>query len=79
MGRGLESMFRNLKRVSTGISLVILWLGFTFIGILSWISRLPEDAVMAGGLEKECCVAGSVGSVFAGTIFFVAACLYWKR
>jgi hypothetical protein len=79
LGRGLESMFRNLKRVSTGISLVILWLGFTFLGILSWISRLPEDAVMVRGLEKECCVAGSVGSVFAGTIFFVAACLYWKR
>jgi hypothetical protein len=72
-------MFRNLKRASAGISLVILWLGFTFLGILSWVSRLPEDAVMAGGLEKEYCVAGSVGSVFAGTIFFVAACLYWKR
>jgi hypothetical protein len=59
-------MFRNLKRASTGISLVVLWLGFSLLGILSFINRLQGESTMAPGVERECCLAGSAGSVFAG-------------
>jgi hypothetical protein len=72
-------MFRNLKRISTGISLVMLWLGFSLLGILSFISRLPGESAMGPGVENEYCLAASAGSIFAGTIFLVAACLYWRR
>jgi hypothetical protein len=30
-------------------------------------------------MEQCCCVAGGAVSVFTGTVFFVAACLYWRR
>jgi hypothetical protein len=71
-------MFRKLKRASTVISLVMLWLGFSLLGILAFISRLQGGSEMVSGVEKECCLAGSAGSVFAGTIFLVAAFMYWR-
>ena len=79
MSGGQESMFRNLKRTFAGISLVMLWLGFSLLGILSFINRLPGESAIASGAEKECCLAGSAASVFAGTVFFVAAFIYWRR
>jgi len=72
-------MSRDLKRISAGVSLVMLALGFSLLGILSFMNRLQGDLVVASALEENCCVAGSALSVLAGVIFFVAACIYWSR
>jgi hypothetical protein len=78
-GCGKEPMSRNLKRASAGISLVMLALGFSLLGALSFLNRLHGELAAASGVEQNCCVAGSAVSVFAGSIFLIAACVYWRR
>ncbi len=78
-GGGKEPMSRNLKRVSAGISLVMLALGFSLLGVLSFLNRWHGELAIASGVEQNCCVAGSAVSVFAGSVFLIAACLYWRR
>jgi hypothetical protein len=78
-GCGKEPMSRNLKRASTGISLVMLALGFSLLGVLSFLNRLQGELAIAPMVEQNCCVAGSAVSVFAGSVFLIAACLYWRR
>jgi hypothetical protein len=72
-------MSRNLKRISAGISLVMLALGFSVLGILSFLHRARGELAIASDLEENCRVAGSAVSVLAGAIFLVAACIYWSR
>ncbi len=72
-------MLRDLKRIAAGVSLLMLALGFLLLGILSFMNRLQGELAVGSALEKNCCVAGSAVSVLAGTIFFVAACIYWSR
>jgi hypothetical protein len=72
-------MSRNLKHLSTGVSLVILALGFSLLGALSFISRVQGNSAMASDLENNGCCLGSGVSIFAGLIFFAAACAYWRR
>ena len=78
-GCGKESMSRDLKRVLAGVSLVSLALGFSLLGILSFLNRWHRELAIESAMEQSCCVAGSAVSVFAGSVFLVAACLYWKR
>jgi hypothetical protein len=70
-------MSRNLKRIATGVSLMMLALGFSLLGILSFVNRLQGD--VGSALERCCGVAGSAASVLAGAIFLVAAGMYWSR
>ena len=72
-------MSGNLKRISAGVSLIMLALGFSLLGILSFMNRLQGELAMGSALEKNCCVAGSALSMLAGAVFFVAACIYWSR
>jgi hypothetical protein len=72
-------MSRDVKRISAGISLLMLALGFSSLGVLSFISRHQGELAIASGAEQNCCVAGSAASVLAGAIFLVAACIYWRR
>lgn len=72
-------MLKNLRYISTFVSLLMLALGFSLLGILSYLNRLQGDMAVAPGLEGDCCVAGSAISVLAGAIFFIAACFYWSR
>jgi hypothetical protein len=72
-------MSRNLQHISTRVSLVILALGFSLLGALSLVSRARENWALGAGLENDfSCLGGGV-SIFAGLIFFGAACTYWKR
>jgi hypothetical protein len=61
------------------MSLAVLAVGFTLLGLLSLTSRRDEDLVRATVLENACCVTGDVISIVAGTIFLLAACLYWSK
>ena len=72
-------MLRDLKRIAAGVSLIMLALGFLLLGILSFMNRLRGELAVGSALEKSCCIAGSAVSVLAGTIFLVAACIYWSR
>jgi len=72
-------MLRDLKRIAAGVSLIMLALGFSLLGVLSFMNRLQGELVVGSALEKNFCVAGSAVSVLAGAIFLVAACIYWSR
>ena len=72
-------MSRNIKRTSAGISLVILALGFSLLGILSFINRQQGEFSLTSAVEQSCCLAGSTVSVLAGGIFLLAACIYWRQ
>ena len=72
-------MSRNLKRIAAGVSLIMLALGFSLLGILSFMHRLQGELALGSSFEKNCSVAGSALSVVAGAIFFVVACIYWSR
>jgi hypothetical protein len=72
-------MSRNLKNLSTGVSLVILSLGFSLLGALSFFSRADGNLPILSDLENNWHWLGSSFSVFAGLIFLAAACAHWKR
>ena len=72
-------MSRDLKLLSTRVSLVILAFGFSLLGALSLISRARANWALDPGLENDCCCLGGGVSIFAGLIFFGAACAYWRR
>lgn len=72
-------MSRDLKRNWTGISLIMLALGFFLLGVLSFVSRLQGELAMASGAEQSFGVAGSAAGVLTGAIFLVAARIYWRR
>jgi hypothetical protein len=71
-------MSRNPKQTSTGISLLTLAFGFSFLGILSFLNRLQGELAIASAVENNFCIAGSVVSVLAGMVFLVAAYIYWS-
>jgi hypothetical protein len=56
----------------------MLSLGFFLLGILPFITRLPRELAMAPAIEKHYYVLGTAASAFAGTIFLVAACIYFR-
>jgi hypothetical protein len=68
---------QHLQKISTGISLVVLAVGFSLIGLTSVLHPLCSgDAPDFNG--TSCALGGTAGLV-AGTIFLVAALLYWRR
>src|SRR5450631_680900 len=65
------------QRISTGVSLVTLALGFAGIGLLSLYHRpLSGDAAE---LSATSCLVGAWASLAASSLFFVAAFCYWRR
>jgi hypothetical protein len=69
----------SFKHHSTGISLVILAIGFVSLGLLELINRPQRDFAAGTLLENNGSVIGSIVSIFAGAIFLVAALIYWSR
>jgi hypothetical protein len=68
---------QRLQRISAGVSLLILALGFSLIGVMSVLHPFhSREAPELSGISRF--AGGSAGFV-AGTIFFVAACLYWRK
>ena len=47
-----KTMSRDLKRISAGVSLVMLALGFSLLGILSFRNRLQGELATGSALEK---------------------------
>ena len=72
-------MSRDLKQLSTRVSLVMLALGSSLLGALTLIYRAQGNWELGPDLENDYCCLGSGASIFAGLIFLAAACAYWKR
>ena len=69
----------SLKKISTGISLVILTLGFSLLGLLTFVNINREGVINALSLENSFAIAGSSISILLGAALLVAASLYWNR
>jgi hypothetical protein len=78
LGRyGISQASRSIQKISAGISLVILALGFSLIGLLSLThGPLAGDAP---AFSATSCVLGAWAGLGAGSIFFGAAFVYWRR
>jgi len=70
---------RVLKKISTSMSLVILTLGFSLLGLLTLISSHREGAVNTLCQENSSAVVGSSVSIVLGVAFLAAAFLYWSE
>ena len=65
------------QKISAGVSLFILALGFSAIGLLSLIhGPLSGDAL---DVSATSCTIGGLAGLVAGSVFFCAAFLYWRR
>jgi hypothetical protein len=71
---------RSLQRISAGISLLFLALGFSSLGILSFIGICEDSSVYGFSLPDAYSLVGSAISMIAGAIsllgVFVQACSY---
>lgn len=70
---------RWLKKISTSISLVILTLGFSLLGLLTFINSNQEGVIGPLSLENSSAIVGSSISIVLGVAFLVAGSLYWSR
>jgi hypothetical protein len=70
---------RWLKRISTSLSLVILTLGFSLLGLLTLINSNRGGVVNTLSFQNSSAVVGSSVSIVLGAAFLVAAFLYWSR
>jgi hypothetical protein len=68
---------RLVQKISAGISLVILALGFSLIGLLSLThGPLAGDSI---AFSATSCIVGGWAGLAAGSIFLGAAFVYWRR
>jgi hypothetical protein len=66
-----------LQRISTGMSLISLALGFWVFAMLIFINRHQAEVNgLSGG--SSVAMVGSIGASLVGTVFLVAACLHWR-
>jgi hypothetical protein len=59
---------KQVERISTAMSLLVLTLGFSLLGLLI-VAKEHEDAAS---------IAGGIIGIFLGATFLIA-CLHWKR
>ena len=66
---------KHVQKISAVVSLVILALGFSLIGLLSLThGPLAGDSLAFSAIS---CVIGGWAGVGAGSIFFSAAFVFW--
>ncbi len=70
-------MRQTLQKISTGMSLISLSLGFSIFGMLIIVNRHQADLDgLCGG--SSVAMVGGIGAILVGTAFLVAACLHWR-
>jgi uncharacterized integral membrane protein len=68
---------QTLQRISTGMSLISLALGFWVFAMLIFINRHQAELNgLSGG--SSVAIVGGIGASLVGTVFLVAACLHWR-
>jgi len=68
--------FQQYQRISAGVSLVLLALGFSVIGIMSLVHPMLSDDPTASSATG--CVIGGWASIGTATVFLFAAFVYWR-
>ena len=66
-----------LQMISTGLSLISLFLGFSIFGILIILNQHQVDLNDLSS-HGSLATVGGIGAILVGTAFLVAACLYWR-
>ena len=68
---------QTVQRISTGLSIISLALGFWFFAMLIFINRHQAELNgLSGG--SSVAMVGGIGASLVGTVFLVAGCLYWR-
>jgi hypothetical protein len=68
---------QTLQRISTGMSLISLALGFWVFATLIFINRHQAELNgLSGG--SSVAIVGGIGASLVGAVFLVAACLHWR-
>jgi hypothetical protein len=68
---------QDFQKISAGVSLFILALGFSSIGLMSLIHQpLSGDSLAFSAMS---CVIGGWASISVASIFLFAAFVYWRR
>jgi hypothetical protein len=70
---------RHRHKLSTVAGLLVLAVGFTSLGFLSFISRHPEDAANGLFTEATYSIVGSLISILVGATFLAIAVLFTGR
>jgi hypothetical protein len=65
---------QDFQKLSAGVSLVILALGFLLIGLMSLI-----HTTASGNLSAMSCVIGAWASMTVAGVFLFASFVYWQR
>jgi hypothetical protein len=65
----------RLQKISTGLSLVTLALGFSLMGLVS----VNHQVSSGDDLSTAICALGGWAGVAAGSVFFVTAFFYCRR
>jgi uncharacterized membrane protein YdcZ (DUF606 family) len=68
---------QTLQIISTEVSLISLFLGFSIFGILAIVNQHRADVNdLSGG--SSFATVGGIGSILVGAAFLVAACIHWR-
>jgi hypothetical protein len=68
---------QTLQRISTGMGLISLALGFWVFAMLIFINQHQAELNgLSGG--SSVAIVGGIGASLVGTAFLVAACLHWR-
>jgi len=68
---------QTLQRITTGLSLISLALGFWVFAMLIFFNRhQAELSGLSGG--SSVAMVGGIGASLVGTVFVVAGCLHWR-
>jgi len=68
---------KKLQKISTGMSLIGLSLGFSIFGLLMIVNRHQADLNGPTG-GSSIAMMGGISAMLVGTAFFVAASLHWR-
>jgi hypothetical protein len=72
-------MSRDLKHLSARVGLLMLALGFSLLGLLSFFFHATGDLAIGPNMEQLFGYLGGSVSVFLGAVFLAVACTYWRR
>ena len=68
---------QHFQKISAGISLVLLGIGFSLIGLMSLIHpTLSGDSIAFSAMS---CIIGGWTSMATAGVFLFAAFVYWRR
>jgi hypothetical protein len=72
-------MSRDLKHLSARVGLIMLAVGFSLLGFLSFFFHASGEIAVGSDMEQPFGYLGGSVSVFLGAVFLAVACTYCRR